>query len=62
MVAVNKERGDIEISLVHDLCGTIMTRQDALKIIQAWRDYNEFWTYGLVEDECWTPKLFEEAV
>ncbi len=38
------------------------TREQALEYVKAWQDYNEFWTYALVEDECFTPEMFKEQL
>ncbi len=37
-----------------------MNREDALKIVKSWNDYNEYWQYGLIENDCYTPNMFSE--
>lgn len=36
-----------------------LTRDEALELVAAWNRYNEWWAYGLLEDECWQPTFFE---
>jgi hypothetical protein len=40
--------------------GALLTRDEAIRFLEEWRDYNKYWNYYLIEDDSWTPKLFDE--
>jgi len=37
----------------------LLTRDEALEIVAAWNRYNEWWAYGLLDDDNWQPEFFD---
>jgi hypothetical protein len=61
MIAVNRRSGEIHVSEVTNGpfdSHVATTRAEALTVVDDWQRYNEFWTYGLLEGDYWTPRLF----